>query len=56
MIGQRVYTSTISIPVAGEITAPVLISMPTEPSGIYLYRVIKDDGTLIGSGKIVIQK
>jgi len=30
--------------------------MSNQPSGIYLYRVINEDGTLIGEGKVVVQK
>jgi len=33
-----------------------LIDLSNQPSGIYLYRVISDEGNLIGEGKVVIQK
>ncbi len=33
-----------------------LINLIGEPNGIYLYRVIAQDGSLVGEGKVVIQK
>ena len=32
------------------------IDLSSQPDGVYLYRVVKQDGSLIGSGKIIIQK
>ena len=32
------------------------IDLTGQPDGIYLYRVVKEDGSLIGEGKVVIQK
>jgi len=32
------------------------INLSTQPAGLYLYRVISESGTLIGNGKLVIQK
>jgi len=27
-----------------------------QPSGIYLYRILQKDGSLIGEGKVIIEK
>jgi len=32
------------------------IDLSTQPDGIYLYRVISDNGNLLGEGKVIIQK
>jgi hypothetical protein len=55
MLGQRVYSSTISVPNSG-VAAPLHINLSNEPAGIYLYRAVNSDGSLIGSGKVIIQK
>jgi hypothetical protein len=32
------------------------LDLSGQPNGVYLYRVIAQDGSLIGTGKVVIQK
>jgi len=32
------------------------IDLSSEPDGLYLYRVITQDGGLVGEGKLIIQK
>ncbi len=34
----------------------VQIDLSNQPNGVYFYRVIKEDGNLVGEGKLVIQK
>ncbi len=36
--------------------ALIAINMENQPNGIYLYRVLKEDGGLVGEGKVVIEK
>ncbi len=33
-----------------------LIDISKEPSGIYLYRVLNEDGSILGKGKVIIEK
>ena len=32
------------------------INLSSQPNGVYFYRVLKEDGTLLGEGKVVIKK
>jgi len=32
------------------------IDLSSQPNGVYLYRVITQDGSLVGEGKLVIEK
>jgi len=50
VLGEKVY-SQFSI-----FNAPLSIDLRTSPNGIYLYRVINDDGSLAGEGKLIISK
>jgi hypothetical protein len=49
MLGEKVYSqfTTHSLPLTIDLS---------QPSGIYLYRVLSEDGSLIGEGKVVIEK
>jgi uncharacterized repeat protein (TIGR03803 family) len=50
ILGQEVYSQfTIH-------NAQFSINISSEPSGIYLYRVLTENGNLIGEGKLIIQK
>jgi uncharacterized repeat protein (TIGR03803 family) len=49
VLGEQVLTTNISGPTNQ-------IDLSNQPSGVYLYRVITIDGTLVGEGKLVIQK
>jgi len=50
VLGEKVYSEF-------NIQNPTFkIDLSNQPNGIYLYRVIKSDGSLIGEGKIVMQK
>lgn len=50
MLGEKVY-SKFNIQ-----TSTLNIDLSSQPNGIYLYRVLQEDGSLVGSGKVVIQK
>jgi hypothetical protein len=50
MLGEEVYQGTL-LNGQGDNT----ISL-NKSSGIYFYRVLKQDGTMIGEGKILIEK
>jgi hypothetical protein len=50
VLGQRIY-SQLSI-----VNYPLSINISTQPSGIYLWRIITDDGALVGEGKLIIVK
>jgi hypothetical protein len=49
ILGELVY-SQLSI-----VNYPLSINLSNQPSGVYLYRVIKQDGSLLGSGKLIIE-
>ncbi len=36
--------------------APFTIDLSNQPSGIYFYRVLNTDGSLVGEGKVIIEK
>ena len=49
MLGEKVYQSKIS-------SAKTEINLNENPQGIYFYRVIKENGAVIGNGKLIIEK
>jgi hypothetical protein len=49
VLGEKVFTETLR-----NSQGENLIDLTTQSSGVYFYRVIKEDAGLIGSGKIVI--
>ncbi len=51
IMGQQVYFATLK-----QVQGDNLIDLTGQPNGIYLYRVISENGNLIGEGKVVIQK
>jgi len=50
VLGEKIY-SQFNIH-----NSQLTVNLSSQPKGLYLYRVIKSDGSLIGEGKIVIQK
>jgi hypothetical protein len=50
VLGEKVYKATLK-QVQGENT----INLSNQPNGVYLYRVIKEAGELVGEGKVVVQ-
>ncbi len=51
MMGEKVYSSTYSLS-----TNHYSLDLSSQPSGVYLYRVMDKSGALVGEGKFVIQK
>lgn len=51
MLGEKVYSNSYK-PTANSYR----LSLSNKPNGIYLYRVITEDGNLVGEGKLVIEK
>ena len=51
VLGEQVYNSPLTIH-----NSPFAIDLSSNPSGVYLYRVITNTGNVIGEGKLVIQK
>lgn len=49
MIGEKVFTETLP-----QMQNNNTIDITGQPSGIYLYRVIQEDGKLIGTGKLLL--
>jgi uncharacterized repeat protein (TIGR03803 family) len=49
VMGQQVYTSALEL-------GNNSIDLNTKSSGVYLYRIVTENGKLIGQGKLVIQK
>ncbi len=50
MLGEKVYSQFSTL------NSPFSINLSDEPNGVYLYRVINESGSLIGNGKLVIEK
>ncbi len=50
MLGEKVFTKTMYT------QNDNIVDMNTQPNGVYFYRVLKLDGNIVGSGKMVIQK
>jgi hypothetical protein len=48
VLGQQVYSNSLVIPNSG-----FQIDLTAQPTGIYLYRVISENGELIGTGKLI---
>jgi uncharacterized repeat protein (TIGR03803 family) len=51
ILGEKVYSNPFTIH-----NSQFTIDLSSQPSGIYLYRVMAEDGSLVGEGKLVIQK
>jgi len=51
VLGERVYSNSYQPTANG-----YQLSLSNQPNGVYLYRVISQDGSLIGSGKVIIEK
>jgi len=49
MLGEKVYQSTTN-------SDNIQINLSGQSQGIYLYRVISENGNLLGEGKVIIQK
>lgn len=51
LLGERVFTETLH-----SVQGDNIINVGSQPAGIYLYRVTDESGSLVGQGKIVVQK
>ncbi len=51
VLGEKVYSSNYSLS-----TNHHSLNLSDQPNGIYLYRVLNADGSLLGEGKMIIQK
>jgi hypothetical protein len=51
ILGEQVLTQTLH-----SVQGDNLIDISSQPTGVYLYRIIKQDGNVFGSGKIIVQK
>jgi PKD repeat protein len=51
VLGEKVFTEILR-----SAQNDNLIDLSAQPSGVYFYRVLKEDGSLAGSGKMIIQK
>ncbi len=51
IMGQKMLTKILRSAKDGKV-----IDLSNQPNGIYLYRVIKADGSLLGEGKVVLEK
>lgn len=49
-LGQQVYSATFLI-----FNSSFLINLSNQPNGIYFYRVLNEDGGLIGDGKLMVE-
>jgi uncharacterized repeat protein (TIGR03803 family) len=59
VLGENVFTEIPVRPGTGGlhfVQNDNLIKLTMQPDGVYLYRVVKEDGSLEGEGKLIIQK
>lgn len=48
-LGQQVFTHNLTL-------GSNILNMNSQPDGVYMYRILSDNGNLVGQGKLVIQK
>jgi hypothetical protein len=48
VIGEEIYKATIN-------SNDTEINLAEQPIGIYLYRVLTEDGNIVGCGKVIIE-
>jgi trimeric autotransporter adhesin len=51
VLGEQVYNATLK-----QVQGDNVINLTGQPNGIYLYKVLKDNGELVGEGKVVIER
>ena len=52
MLGEEIYVTPPNLPQGGDFR----IDIGSQPNGIYLYRIISEDGSAIASGKFVVER
>jgi hypothetical protein len=53
VLGARVYNHALNLDSGGQDN--YIINLTDEPSGVYFYRFLNENGSLIGEGKIIIE-
>jgi len=51
VLGARIYSGMLK-----QVQHDYEINLSAQPAGVYLYRVLAEDGSLLGEGKLIIQK
>jgi len=51
VLGEQVYDGMLK-----QVQHDYQIDMSKQPNGVYFYRVLEEDGTLLGEGKVMIEK
>jgi trimeric autotransporter adhesin len=51
VLGEKVTVATLK-----QVHGDHEINISSQPTGVYLYRIITEDGSLVGEGKMVVQK
>jgi hypothetical protein len=51
VLGEQIYSASFTVH-----NSPFTIDLSSQPNGVYFYRVVAEDGGLIGEGKLVVQK
>jgi hypothetical protein len=51
VLGEKIYSANYSLP-----TTYYSLDLSNQPNGIYLYRVLSTNGSMIGEGKLMIAK
>jgi len=50
LLGEKVFSHKIQSSESG-----IRINISDQPSGVYFYRILKEDGSLLGEGKLVVE-
>jgi hypothetical protein len=56
VLGEKIFTSTLPSPKGEGVSVSYPINISSQPGGVYFYRVVAEDGSLVGEGKLVVQK
>jgi hypothetical protein len=51
VLGEKIYGGMLK-----QVQHDNTIDISNQPNGMYLYRVLNNDGSLVGEGKVVVQK
>jgi sugar lactone lactonase YvrE len=58
VLGEKIFNATLPKGIHSEkqVQGDNVINLTNQPNGVYFYRVLTDSGTLIGDGKVAIEK